>query len=47
VDVDAVVRAKRFQRREVARAMKQRLIDKAKLMGFEDAIEDMQDDDWL
>jgi hypothetical protein len=47
VDVDAVVRAKRFQRREVSRAIKQRLIDKAKLMGFEDALEDMQDDDWF
>tara|TARA_R110001583_G_scaffold46529_13_gene145950 strand:- start:719 stop:2488 length:1770 start_codon:yes stop_codon:yes gene_type:complete len=44
VDVDAVVRAKRFKRREVSRAIKKRLIDKARLMGFEDALEDMQDD---
>ena len=44
VDVDAVVRAKRFQRREVARAIKQRLIDKVRLMGFEDALEDLQED---
>ena len=44
VDVDAVVRAKRFQRREVARALKQRLIDKAKLMGFEEAIKDLEED---
>lgn len=44
VDVDAVVRAKRFKRREVSRAVKKRLIDKARLMGFEDALEDMQDD---
>ena len=44
VDIDAVVRAKRFQRREVSRAVKKRLIEKARLMGFEDALEDMQDD---
>ena len=44
VDVDAVVRAKRFKRREVSRAIKKRLMDKARLMGFEDALEDMQDD---
>ena len=44
VDIDAVVRAKRFKRREVSRAVKQRLIEKARLMGFEDALEDMQDD---
>ena len=47
VDVDAVVRAERFKRRDVARAMKQRLIDKAKLMGLEEAIEDMQDEDFF
>ena len=47
VDVDAVVRAERFKRRDVARAMKQRLIDKARLMGFEEAIEDMQDEDFF
>ena len=40
-DPDAVHRADLYKRREVSRALKARLIKKAKLMGLEDAIDDL------
>ena len=44
LDVDAVKRAERFKRRDVSRAMKARLIAKAKLIGLDEALDELRNE---